>query len=401
MTTPVRPRVRPEAVIELVERLVAVPSVNPLLVPDGGGEAEIAATLASACRTLDLEVAVEEALPGRPNVVAVLRGADARRGRSLLLNGHTDTVGAAGMEAPFSPARRGDRLYGRGAFDMKASLAAMVGAAAAVREAGAALLGDVILTFVVDEEYLSAGTEAVARRYRADAAIVTEPTAMRLCLAHKGFVWARIRTEGRAAHGSDPAAGVDAIAHMGRVLAAIDRLDREVLPRTVHPLVGRPSVHASLIEGGEGLSTYPPACTLDVERRTLPAETAEGVRRELAAIVEEQRASDQAFRATVEITGSRPGLEVDPGAPIVRALETACRQVTGQAPPHIGVAYWCDAALLAQHGVPAVVFGPSGDGAHAAVEYVDLPSVVACAQIFAETIVAFCGAGDAPAHVSL
>ncbi|HKX19221.1 MAG TPA: ArgE/DapE family deacylase [bacterium] len=401
MTVPVPPRVRPEAVVELVERLVAVPSVNPLLVPGGSGEAEIAETLAGACRALDLEVSVDEALPGRPNVVAVLRGSDPGRGRSLLLNGHTDTVGAAGMEAPFSPVRRGDRLFGRGAYDMKASLAAMVGAVAAFREAGAVPLADVILTFAVDEEYLSAGTEAIARRYRADGAIVTEPTAMRLCLAHKGFVWARIRTEGRAAHGSDPVAGVDAIAHMGRVLAAIDRLDREVLPRTVHPLVGRPSLHASLIQGGEGLSTYPPACTLDVERRTLPGETRDGVERELTAIVDGLRAEDPALQATVEITGSRPGLEVRPDAPIVRALESACRHVTGRRPPHIGVAYWCDAALLAQRGVPTVVFGPSGEGAHAAVEYVDLPSVVGCAQVFAATIGAFCGTGDAPADVSL
>ena len=401
MVEPPGPRVRPEAMIGLLERLVGVSSVNPVLVPGGGGEAEIAGVLAAACRALDLEVTLEDALPGRPNVVAVLRGRDPRRGRSLLLNGHTDTVGAAGMAAPFAPARRGERLYGRGACDMKAGLAAMVGAAAALRDGGVTPLGDVILTFVIDEEYLSAGTEAVARRYRADAAIVTEPTGMRICLAHKGFVWARIRTQGRAAHGSDPVTGVDAIAHMGRVLAAIDRLDREILPRAEHPLVGRPSVHASLIEGGEGLSTYPPACTLDVERRTLPAETVDGVHRELIAIMDGLRAADPAFHATVEITGSRPGLEVDRDAPIVQTLDRACRRVTGQNPPRIGVAYWCDAAILAQHDIATVVFGPSGEGAHAAVEYVDLPSAVACAQILAETIVAFCGAGDAPADVSL
>jgi len=401
VSAPAVPRVRPEAVIGLLERLVAVPSVNPVLVPGGAGEAEIAGVLAEACRALGLEVTVEDALPGRPNVVAMLRGRDPRRGRSLLLNGHTDTVGAAGMDAPFSPARRGERLYGRGAYDMKASLAAMAGAVAALRDARLDPLGDVILTFVVDEEYLSAGTEAVARRHRADAAIVTEPTGLRLCLAHKGFVWARIRTEGRAAHGSDPVTGVDAIAHMGRVLAAIDRLDREVLPRSAHPLVGRPSVHASLIEGGEGLSTYPPSCTLDLERRTLPEETVDGVHRELTGLMDGLRATDPAFRATLEITGSRPGLEVDGDAPIVQALDRACRRVTGQTPARIGVAYWCDAALLAQHGTPTVVFGPSGEGAHAAVEYADLPSAVACAQVLAETIVAFCGTGDASSDVSL
>ncbi|HLW47496.1 MAG TPA: ArgE/DapE family deacylase [bacterium] len=392
------PRVAADAVIGLLERLVATPSVNPALVPGGAGEAAVAEILADACRAADLEVSIEDAAPGRPNVVAVLRGRDPRRGRSLLLNGHTDTVAAGAMAEPFSPVRRGDRLYGRGACDMKASLAAMLGAARACREAGIVPYGDVILTFVADEEYLSAGTEAVVRGRRADAAIVTEPTGMRVALAHKGFVWARIRTEGRAAHGSDPASGIDAILHMGRVLAAIDRLERDVLPRSAHPLLGRPSAHASLIEGGEGLSTYPAACTLDVERRTLPSETVDDVRRELAQLLEGLRGADPAFQATCQVTGSRPGLEVPRDAFIVQALRRACRRVTGADPADVGVAYWCDAAILAQHGIPTVVFGPSGEGMHAAAEYVDLVSVVACSQILAETIVAFC---DAPPDVSV
>jgi len=226
---------------------------------------------------------------------------------------------------------------------------------------------------------------------------VTEPTGMRIALAHKGFVWARIRTEGRAAHGSDPASGIDAIVHMGRVLAAIDRLERDVLPRAMHPLLGRASVHASLIQGGEGLSTYPPSCTLDLERRTLPAEHLDDVRRELSQVLDGLRGADPAFRATLEITGSRPGLEVPRDAPVVRALRGACQRVTGRDPGDVGVAYWCDAAILAQQGIPTVVFGPSGEGMHAAAEYVDVPSVVACTQILAETIAAFC---DAPADVS-
>lgn len=401
MSPSAAPRVRPEAVIGLVERLVAIPSVNPQLVPGGAGEAKLAEALAEVCRTLDLEVALEEAAPGRPNLVAVLRGRAPRRGRSLMLNGHTDTVGPAGMAEPFVPAHRGDRLYGRGALDMKAGLAAMVAAAGAIREARAVPLGDLILTFVVDEEHLSAGTEALVRRHRADAAIITEPTGLRVGVAHKGFAWARIRTEGHAAHGSDVAVGVDAIAHMGRVLAAIERLDREVLPRAAHPLLGRPSVHASLIEGGEGLSTYPPSCTLDVERRMLPAETPDGVRRELEEALAGLRTADPAFRATVEITGSRPGLDVDPDAPIVRALRGAAGRVLGRDPAPIGVAYWCDAAILAQHGISTVLFGPSGEGLHAEVEYVDVPSTAACAQVLAETAVAFCGAGDAAADVPL
>jgi acetylornithine deacetylase len=320
----------------------------------------------------------------------VLRGADPARGRSLLLNGHTDTVGAAGMAAPFTPVLRGDRLYGRGASDMKAGLAAMVGAVAAVRAAGGRPRGDVLLTFAVDEEDASIGTAAIAQTHRADAAIVTEPTGLRICVAHKGFVWATIRTEGRAAHGSDYASGIDAIVHMGRVLHGIELMDREVLARRSHPLLGRPSIHASVISGGEGPSTYPPSCALIVERRTLPDESIEDVREELEAVLAGVHEGDPQVRASLEITLGRPGLEVDRGADIVRALHGAAERRMGTAPEHVGMSPWFDAALLAEVGIPTVIFGPSGGGWHGEEEYVDVPSVATCAGILAETIMDFC-----------
>ncbi len=389
--------VDPALITDLLEALVRIPSVNPALVPGAPGEAELAGHLATVCARLGMRVSVEEAAPGRPNVIAVLPGADPGRGRSLMLNGHMDTVGTAGMEMPFTPERREDRLYGRGACDMKGGLAAMVGAVAGVRGSGLAPLGDVILTFVADEEYLSAGTAAVARVLRADAAIVTEYTGLEICVAHKGFMWATVRTEGRAAHGSDYRAGVDAILRMGRVLAALERLDRDVLPRRTHPLLGRPSVHASLIEGGEGLSTYPPSCLLSLERRTLPDEREETVRAELQAILDTLGRDDPQFRASLEVTGGRPGLEADRHAAIVEVLSRVWTDVRGAAPAYAGAAFWCDAALLAQAGIPAVIFGPAGAGAHAQVEYVDLPSVVTCARILAGVITEFCGTAARPA----
>jgi acetylornithine deacetylase len=378
------------AVTNLLRTLVGIPSVNPTLVPGGAGEAEIARCLAAECERLGMAVSLHEVAPGRPNVIAVLRGADPARGRRLLLNGHTDTVGAAGMAAPFTPVLRGDRLYGRGASDMKAGLAAMVGAVAAVAAAGGRPRGDVLVTFAVDEEDASIGTAAIAQTYRADSAIVTEPTGLRICVAHKGFVWATIRTEGRAAHGSDYAAGVDAIVGMGRVLHGIDLMDREVLVRRSHPLLGRPSIHASVISGGEGPSTYPPSCTLIVERRTLPDESIEDVREELEAILARVREGDPPCRASLEITLGRPGLEVDRGADIVRSLQGAAERRGGIAPEQIGMSPWFDAALLAEAGIPTVIFGPSGGGWHAEEEYVDVPSVAACAGILAETIMDFC-----------
>jgi acetylornithine deacetylase len=334
---------------------------------------------------------VEMAAPERPNVIALLPGADPKRGRSLMINGHTDTVGDAGMKAPFEPRVEGDRLYGRGSNDMKAGLTAMLAAVAAVRASGIRPLGDVMLTFVADEEYLSVGTEAVARSYRADAAIITEPSRLRLQITHKGFVWAKIRTEGRAAHGSDFGAGVDAIFHMGRVLAAIEHLEKEVFPRREYPLLGRASVHAALIEGGEGLSTYPPSCMLQIERRTLPGETDATVRGEIQEILAQLSRQDSSFRGTVELIGAREPLQVDPNAEIVRAVDGAAEAILGARPDHVGGPGWTDAALLAAAGIPTVIYGPTGAGGHSAVEYVEIPSVVDCAKVLAHVIATFCG----------
>jgi acetylornithine deacetylase len=383
------------AITSLLRTLVGIPSVNPSLVPGGAGEAAVARCLAGECERLGMIVSVTDVAPGRPNVVAVLPGADPARGRRLLLNGHTDTVGAAGMAAAFTPVLRGDRLYGRGTMDMKAGLAAMVGAVAAVLAAGGRPRGDVLLTCVVDEEDASLGTAAIARTHRADAAIVTEATGLQICVAHKGFVWATIRAEGRAAHGSDYVAGIDAILHMGRVLGAIEELDREVLARRSHPLLGRPSIHASVISGGEGPSTYPPTCTLVLERRTLPGESSEEVRAELEAVIARLGEEDPSFRATLALTLARPGLEVDRDADIVRALHGAAERCTRRAPVYVGMNPWFDAVLLAEAGIPTVIFGPSGSGWHGDEEYVDLPSMAMCAAILAETIVDFCNAPPA------
>ncbi len=382
---------------DLLTAIVQIPSMNPELVPGAAGEAEVARYLAAACGKLGMRVTAEEPLPGRPNVTAVLPGADPPRGRRLMLNGHMDTVGVGGMAAPFAAEQRDGRLYGRGAYDMKGGLAAMIGAVAAVRGAGLAPLGDVVLTLAVDEEYLSAGTAAVAATLRADAAIVTEPTALRICVAHKGFLWATVRTEGRAAHGSDYETGVDAIAHMGRVLGALERLDRDILSRRTHPLLGRASVHASVIRGGEGLSTYPPSSELSIERRTLPDEREGEVRAQLEEMLAALHRDDPKFHASLEVTGARPGLEVSPETPVVRALAGALAGLGAAAEPHIGAGFWCDAALLAAAGIPTAVFGPSGAGAHAREEYVDLSSVITCARVLAAVIVEFCGVETAPA----
>src|SRR5712691_2171138 len=204
-----------EGLADLICELVRIESVNPDLVPGGSGEGAIASFVAGWLSDSGVEVTMVEPVPGRPSVVGVLRGSGG--GRSLMLNAHMDTVGAGGMSSPFSPVVRDGRVYGRGAYDMKGSLAAIMLTARTAR--GLHLRGDLIVCAVADEEVASLGTSAVLEKFHADFGLVTEPTELRLCLAHKGFVWLEVETTGVAAHGSRADIGVDAIAAMGPVLA--------------------------------------------------------------------------------------------------------------------------------------------------------------------------------------
>jgi acetylornithine deacetylase len=351
---------------ELLADLVRIDSVNPDLIEGAAGEREIARFVAGWLEGAGLEVDVEEVAPGRFNAVGIARGSGG--GRSLLLNAHMDTVGAGGMERPFDPAVEDGRMRGRGSYDMKAGLAAiMVAGAEAVR---AGLRGDVIVTAVCDEEVASIGTARVAERYRADAAIVSEPTEMRLALAHKGFVGFEVETKGRAAHGSRPDLGVDAIAHMGHVLVGIEALDRRLRASPTHPLLGSGSLHASVIEGGQEFSSYPESCLLKGERRTIPGETDEHVVAELGELLGE-------IDGEVRVVVARQPFETPADAPVA---ELVARLAGG--PEVVGVPFWADSALLSAAGIPTVVFGPAGEGAHAVEEWVDLASAERCAEIY-------------------
>ena len=366
---------------ELVASLVAIDSVNPDLVEDGAGEPEVAEFVAGWLRDAGLEVELDEAASGRTSVIGVAPGTGG--GRSLMLNGHLDTVGVEGMERPFEPVVRDGRLYGRGAYDMKAGVAACMLAASRLRQEE--LAGDVVVAAVADEEYASIGTQSVLRRRRTDAAIVTEPTGLRVCVAHKGFAWAELETRGRAAHGSRPAEGEDALARMAPALTRLAELESSLASAAGHELVGPGSVHASLIEGGQELSSYPARCVLSLERRTIPGETAADVRRECEALV-----------AGIEDAAARLGIvrepfSVDPSADVVQAIAAAAAAVTGRPGALYGETYWMDAALIQAAGIPTAVFGPGGEGAHAVEEWVDLGSVEACADALFLAARALCG----------
>ena len=362
---------------ELLEALVAIDSVNPTLVPGGAGEGEIARFVASWLDRHGVEAGYQELSDGRANVVGRVRG---RGGdRTLVLNAHMDTVALGSDGAGLAPRVEGSQLYGRGSYDMKGGLAATMLAAAAVRRD---LAGEVIVAAVADEEALSIGTEALVQQVRADAAILTEPTDLSVAIAHKGFVWLELETTGVAAHGSRYDLGVDAIARMGPALVGLADLDQRLrAERPPHALLGGPSLHASLIEGGQELSSYPERCLLKVERRTVPGET--------VALVEEQVAA-VAGEASVKTLFAREPLETSSDEPIVRTLLGEAEAALGHAPEVIGVSGWMDASLLAAAGMPTVIFGPRGAGAHADVEWVDLDSVAACADVVLATAETFC-----------
>ncbi|RPH97324.1 MAG: M20/M25/M40 family metallo-hydrolase [Zetaproteobacteria bacterium] len=368
--------------------LVRIDSVNPSLVPGGAGESRIAARVAEQLESLGLDVEILEATSGRPSVVGRLRGSGG--GRSLMFNAHTDTVGIEAMADALAPTIRDGRLYGRGAYDMKGSLAACLAAVKALVDGKANLRGDVVVAAVADEEYASLGTAEVVRRVPVDAAIVTEPTELDLCVAHKGFVWLEVETLGKAAHGSRFFEGIDANMRMGRFLARLDRLEQDLRTRPPHPLVGPPSLHAPTLRGGSELSTYAASCRLGIERRTVPGETEPGVRAEIETLIEQTRAADSSFKATVRCLLARNAFEVSEKAAIVRAARDAATRCLGRTPAFIGKPFWMDSAILADAGVETVVIGPVGGGAHTSEEWVDLQSLEDLAEILSDAASAYC-----------
>ncbi len=399
-----------DPVIELLKALVRIDSVNPSLVPGAAGETAVARALAEHMRAMGLEVHVQEVAEGRPNVVGVLEGREP--GRSLMLCGHIDTVGVAGMTQPFNPVERDGRVYGRGSQDMKSGVAAMVDAARLIRDSGGLDEGRLLIACVVDEEHSSIGADALVTKWYADGAVVTEPTDLAIAIAHKGFEWVEVETEGRAAHGSRPREGRDAIRLMGRVLTELDALDHRLQSRPPHPLLGTASLHASLIHGGRELSSYPDRCHLQMERRTVPGEQRGSGAREVADILARLAAADGEFKAASRPLFARSPYEIAADHPLVAtmklvvaeqfrvhrskfqvdaATDSSAPSASSAAPSVSGMSFWTDASVLGDAGIPSLLFGPTGAGLHGVEEWVEAGSVVTCRNALAELARRWCG----------
>lgn len=366
--------------VALCRAMVATPSVNPELEDGGTGEEEVCRLAAGWLREWGFDVRLEEVEPGRFNVV----GSHGGGGRRLVLNGHMDTVGVDGMDHdPFSAELRDGRIWGRGAADMKSGNAAALATGRRLAEKGHE--GELIVALTADEEYGSVGMEAfVDADPGADAAVVCEPTEMTVMSAHRGFVWVELHFRGRAAHGSRPDLGIDAIRHAGRFLTRLDEYEARLVDGPRHPLLGTGSLHAGTIAGGVTPPVYPEACTLVMERRTLPGETPEDVLVEFREVVDELAGDVPDLSVELELGLNRPGTEVPRDSELVQGLLTSI-EGEGLEPAVRGMSAWVDAALLNEVGTPAVCFGPGSIArAHGAEEWVEVDEVRAAARILTD-----------------
>ena len=374
--------------IEILQDLIRINSVNSSLIPGAPGEGEIAEYIADFLNSIGFKTDTVFVQKGRPNVIGKTGG----DGPVLMLNGHMDTVGVDyGEAAPFKPVKRNGNIYGRGAADMKGGLAAILSAAKAVIDSGCELEGSLLVAAVCDEEHASIGTENLMRDNHVDAAIVGEPTSLDILIAHKGFAWIDIETRGIAAHGSAWDEGIDAIAKMGKVQVGIEDYMNDILLTKKHPLLGPPSIHSSIISGGRELSTYPDLCKLQVERRLIPGESRKDIEREFELLLSSISKIDDDFDGNFEITFFRGPMEVRKDAKLCRLLSDCIVSLTGVKPKFIGRSYWLDTQIISECGVPVVAFGPKGYGLHAAVEYVEIDSVVQNAVILERLIKKYCG----------
>ncbi len=365
----------------LLCQLISIPSINPEFVEDkNSNEQEIATYIYNWLTARHIKAAIEEVVPGRPNVYAEIGSDD---GPTLCLCAHIDTVGVQEMTiSPFEPTIEGNRIYGRGSCDMKGGLAAVLSAAAALSTQS--FSGKLILALVCDEEYSSIGADDFVKKHHADACILTEPSQLDLVTAHKGFLWGKVTLAGKSAHGSRWDIGDSAISKVGALLVELDKFDKTILRKRVDDLVGPASMHVSLIHGGTGVSTYASECTIHLERRTLPSEDPFSIQTELESVI--QKAAPD---AKVEWYFSRPSFACDPNEAIVSCVKEVFQTVMGREPKTVGWGVWTDAAIFQQAGIPTVNIGPIGFGLHEPVEWVDLDSVVKTTEILFEAAVSF------------
>jgi len=375
--------------VSLTQCLVRIDSTNPgSSGDDGPGEGAIAGFISAWLQHRDIETHWLEKTTGRPSVLGIVRGIGG--GESLMLNGHIDTVKSISYDGnPFSGDIKNGKLYGRGSYDMKAGIAASLIALAQIKVEK--LHGDVLVACVADEENLSFGTEELLDAgWRADGAIVCEPTGLDVVIAHQGFVWFTVDIIGTAAHGSRYDLGVDAICKAGQFLVKLDHYGRDILRRKAHPILGTGSIHASMIKGGEEASSYPALCTITGERRTIPGDSVASVEAGLRQILDELSEAVPDFKYFLRMGFNREPFEVAKDSAFVSNALGTIRQVLGRDVVCKAGFGWADSALLADKGIPTFLIGVDGAGAHADTEYASISSIKNLTDILTGIALDFC-----------
>jgi acetylornithine deacetylase/succinyl-diaminopimelate desuccinylase-like protein len=375
----------------LLARLVRIESVTPWLIPDGSGERGVAEAMAAWVSDLPVEASVDEIQPGRVNLVVRLPGTGG--GPRLGINAHADTVGYANWaDRALSPVTDGDRMIGLGVADDKSGCAAALLALRSLVESGARLRGDLVIACVADEEGVSIGTEDLVERYAMDASIVIEPDGLpNAIVEHQGFGWIDVIVHGRAAHGSAPEKGIDAIVHMGEVVRRLDRLDREVYSGTSGSRNGKTVFHTGTIEGGTDYATYPSRAVLGIEIGTQPGEHLSDRVREIEAIFGEIAETHPDFHGEVDVRLDREPFRAEGHEELLSALDAAATEAIGRPFEQRGLNAWADAALMQAAGIPTVMIGSAGGNFHAPDEWATIPELAQLANIVEGAVRRFCG----------
>ena len=363
--------------------LIRINSVNPGLKKEAAGEKDIAEFIFHFLRKEGINADLQKVAPERFNVIATVKGLNP--GPRVLLNGHLDTVNVSGMQDPFIPNLYKGKLFGRGSQDMKGGIAIAISTLLALQNQRKNLAGEIILAAVADEEEMSLGTSYFLKHWPKnkpfDFAIVLEPTDLQVSTAHKGFAWLEIKTFGKAAHGSRPKDGIDAIRMMAEILRELDICDQNLQQQILHQQLGSGSLHASLISGGSQWSSYPDLCQLKYERRTVPPETKFTVESEIQLILEKCHRKNSLFKAEARVIYARNPFEIDPNLKMVQKFYQTAHRHFPQEVVWGWVSFWTDAALLSMAGIPSIVFGPRGSGLHSLEEYVIGSDLSSCAAI--------------------
>ncbi|QWU15571.1 succinyl-diaminopimelate desuccinylase [Paenibacillus sophorae] len=383
----VEPVIRPERTVEILADLIRFQSVNP-----SGTEGEAADYVAKIMREAGCEVELQEIEPGRPNVIARLKGTGG--GKTIILNTHMDVVpaGEGWSSDPFTMLRKGDRVYGRGVMDAKGPLAAMMAAVEAIAASGAQLPGDIVLAAVVDEEAASLGARRLPDDLHGDLAVIGEATDGKLAIAHRGSIRPVLAAEGVSAHSSTPHLGVNAVSLMARTLVALEDFAEQELTKRLHPLTGQSTLSVTVINGGIKESMIPDRCEALIDRRLIPGEAEDDALREIEQIIAGLPALDGRVRIDRLVPTTGVASETRPDHPMVELASAAIERVYGHKPELTGLTANCDMTHFVKRGIPSVIYGPGDFSvAHKIDEWVTLSELENATRVYASIAVEVAG----------